>query len=180
MWALKVFLVYFGFSNSVSNLLWISTYNIPYLCLYAPNNSIVLESYCELINNDHCGDPLPCVPPHDYPCGSTCVSLRVIPSSATRTTTEIPRNILSESHGFTERITSSYQPPNPSWYVKRRSSDTGLRMKISVIMNISVLRFYEYIGYIGDISADILEKISISLKLIKIYIKKYKKNFIKM
>ena len=43
-------------------------------------------------------------------------------------------------------------------------------MKISVITDVSVLRFYRYIGYIGDISADILEKkISISLKLIKIY-----------
>ena len=39
------------------------------------------------------------------------------------------------------------------------------RMKISVITDISVLRFY---GYIGNISADILEKISISLKLLKI------------
>ena len=31
-------------------------------------------------------------------------------------------------------------------------------MKISIIPDISVLRFYEYIGYIRDISADILEK----------------------
>ena len=32
------------------------------------------------------------------------------------------------------------------------------RMKISVITDISVLRLYGYIGYIRDISADILEK----------------------
>ena len=31
-------------------------------------------------------------------------------------------------------------------------------MKILVVTDISVLRFYRYIGYIGDISADILEK----------------------
>ena len=37
-------------------------------------------------------------------------------------------------------------------------------MKISVIMDISVLQFY---GYIGDISANILEKISVGLKLLK-------------
>ena len=30
-----------------------------------------------------------------------------------------------------------------------------LMMKISVSTDISVLRFYEYIGYIGDISVDI-------------------------
>ena len=29
-------------------------------------------------------------------------------------------------------------------------------MKISVIMDISILPFYKYIGYIGDILADIL------------------------
>ena len=38
------------------------------------------------------------------------------------------------------------------------------RMKISVITDISVLRFY---GYIGDISADILEKNIGKLKIIK-------------
>ena len=32
------------------------------------------------------------------------------------------------------------------------------RMKISVITDISVTCFYEYIGYIEEISADILEK----------------------
>ena len=42
-------------------------------------------------------------------------------------------------------------------------------MKISVIMDISVLRFYEYIGYIGEYFG---KKISVSLKLIKIYKKK--------
>ena len=31
----------------------------------------------------------------------------------------------------------------------------GTRMKISVLTDISVLRFYGYIGYIGDISVDI-------------------------
>ena len=41
------------------------------------------------------------------------------------------------------------------------------RIKILVITDISILRFY---GYIGDISTDILKKkISINLKLIKIY-----------
>ena len=37
-------------------------------------------------------------------------------------------------------------------------------MKILVITNISVLRFY---GYIGDISADILEKNIDRLKIVK-------------
>ena len=32
------------------------------------------------------------------------------------------------------------------------------RMKISVIMDISVFQFYGYIGYIRDILTDILEK----------------------
>ena len=36
--------------------------------------------------------------------------------------------------------------------------------KISVITDISILRFY---GYIGDISADIWEKILVGLKLLK-------------
>ena len=40
-------------------------------------------------------------------------------------------------------------------------------MKISVITDISVLRFYGYIGYIGDISADILEKNIGKLKIVK-------------
>ena len=40
------------------------------------------------------------------------------------------------------------------------------RMKISVIMDISVLRFY---GYIKNISADILTQNIDGLKLIKIY-----------
>ena len=38
-------------------------------------------------------------------------------------------------------------------------------MKISVITDISVLQFYRYIGYIGDISADILEKNIDKLKI---------------
>ena len=29
------------------------------------------------------------------------------------------------------------------------------RMKISILMDISILKFYRYIGYIGDISVDI-------------------------
>ena len=37
-------------------------------------------------------------------------------------------------------------------------------MKISIIMDISVLRFY---GYIGDISADILEKNIDKHKIVK-------------
>ena len=40
-------------------------------------------------------------------------------------------------------------------------------MKISVITDILVLRFYGYIGYIGNVSMDILENILISLKFIK-------------
>ena len=39
--------------------------------------------------------------------------------------------------------------------------------KISVITDISVLRFYGYIGYIGAISADILEKNIGRLKIVK-------------
>ena len=39
--------------------------------------------------------------------------------------------------------------------------------KISVITDISVLRFYGYIGYIGDISADTLEKNIDRLKIVK-------------
>ena len=39
--------------------------------------------------------------------------------------------------------------------------------KISLISDISVLRFYGYIGYIGDISADILEKNIDRLKIVK-------------
>ena len=41
------------------------------------------------------------------------------------------------------------------------------RMKISVITDISVFRFYGYIGYIGDISVDILEKNIGKLKIVK-------------
>ena len=100
----------------------------------------------------------PRVPPRIYPRGSTRVGLCVIPSSVVRTTTEVPRNVLSESHGLIKRTTSFCQPPNPHWYVKRRPSDIRLRMKISVITDISILRFYGYIGYIGDIWANILEK----------------------
>ena len=42
-------------------------------------------------------------------------------------------------------------------------------MKISVINDILVLRFYGYIGCIGDISMDILKKNMVDLKLIKIH-----------
>ena len=35
------------------------------------------------------------------------------------------------------------------------------RMKISVITDISVIRFYGYIGYIGDISVDIIGRLKI-------------------
>ena len=49
-----------------------------------------------------------------------------------------------------------------------------LRMKISVITDISVFRFY---GYIGDISADILENFFFRLKIIK-NLWKYKENLI--
>ena len=38
----------------------------------------------------------------------------------------------------------------------RLDSNWEARMKISVITDISVLRFYEYIGYIENISIDIL------------------------
>ena len=38
-------------------------------------------------------------------------------------------------------------------------------MKISVTTDISVLQFYGYIRYIGDISADILEKNIDKLKI---------------
>ena len=50
-------------------------------------------------------------------------------------------------------------------------------MKISVITDISVLRFYEYIGYIGDMSADILKKNIDKLKIVK-NSWKYKENLI--
>ena len=40
--------------------------------------------------------------------------------------------------------------------IKRMSSH--VRIKISIITNILILRFYGYIKYIGDISMDILEK----------------------
>ena len=45
------------------------------------------------------------------------------------------------------------------WY-----ENVELRMKISIITNTSVLRFY---GYIGDISADILEKNIDKFKIVK-------------
>ena len=51
------------------------------------------------------------------------------------------------------------------------------RMKISVIMDISVLRFYGYIGNIRDISADILKKNIGRLKIVK-NSWKYKENLI--
>ena len=40
-------------------------------------------------------------------------------------------------------------------------------MKISVITDISVLRFYGYIGYIENISVDILEKNIGMFKIVK-------------
>ena len=43
------------------------------------------------------------------------------------------------------------------------------RIKISVNTDISVLGFYEYIGNIGEISVDILTKISMRRKLFKIH-----------
>ena len=42
------------------------------------------------------------------------------------------------------------------------------RIEISVFMDISVLRFYGYIGNIGEISVDIFSQISIESKLFKI------------
>ena len=39
--------------------------------------------------------------------------------------------------------------------------------KISVITDISVFRFYRYIGYIGDISVDILGKNIGKVKIVK-------------
>ena len=42
-----------------------------------------------------------------------------------------------------------------------------LRLKISIMTDISVLRFYGYIGYIGDISVDILAQNIVVQKLIK-------------
>ena len=42
-------------------------------------------------------------------------------------------------------------------------------MKISVIMNMSILRFYGYIENIGEISVDIFSQISIERKLFKIH-----------
>ena len=42
-------------------------------------------------------------------------------------------------------------------------------MKISVIMNMSILRFYGYIENIGEISVDIFSQISMEQKLFKIH-----------
>ena len=42
------------------------------------------------------------------------------------------------------------------------------RIEISVFTDISVLRFYGYIGNIGEISVDIFSQISIESKLFKI------------
>ena len=54
----------------------------------------------------------------------------------------------------------------------RLDSNWEARMKISVITDISVLRFYEYIGYIEDISIDILtQKINKNYENIKKIIK---------
>ena len=61
--------------------------------------------------------------------------------------------------------------------INLKNQDNGLlppRMKISVITNISIFRFY---GYIEDISADILEKNIDTLKIVK-NSQKYKENFI--
>ena len=52
-------------------------------------------------------------------------------------------------------------------------------MKISVITDISVFRFYGYIGYIRDISVDILKKNIDGLKIDQ-NSWKYKKNLVKM
>ena len=54
----------------------------------------------------------------------------------------------------------------------RLESNWEAKMKISVITDISVLRFYEYIGYIEDISIDILtQKINKNYENIKKIIK---------
>ena len=42
----------------------------------------------------------------------------------------------------------------------------GPSIKISIITDISIFRFYRYIGYIGDISVDILKKNIDKLKII--------------
>ena len=46
--------------------------------------------------------------------------------------------------------------------------ESQARLKISVSTDISILRFYGYIGYIGDISVDIFTRISIYRKLTKV------------
>ena len=63
------------------------------------------------------------------------------------------------------------------FYYKKKTKKVYPRMKISVITDISVLRLYEYIGYIGDMSADILKKNIGKLKIIK-NSWKYKENLI--
>ena len=45
--------------------------------------------------------------------------------------------------------------------VRASTSWSWARMKISVITDISVIRFYGYIGYIGDISVDIIGRLKI-------------------
>ena len=66
-----------------------------------------------------------------------------------------------------------------------RLNATRPRLKISVLMDISVLAFYGYIGYIGDISVDIffmnidISKINKNtLKFIKIFSKSVKMTLI--
>ena len=45
---------------------------------------------------------------------------------------------------------------------------SNARIEISVFTGISILRFYGYIGNIGEISVDIFSQISIESKLFKI------------
>ena len=52
----------------------------------------------------------PCAPLRVCPCDSTFIGPLVTPSISTRTTIEIPRNVLSRPHKFTERTTPSCEP----------------------------------------------------------------------
>ena len=56
--------------------------------------------------------------------------------------------------GGAERIAAELMS-NPETGIRGDEEDLRTRMKISVLTDISVLRFYGYIGYIGDISMDI-------------------------
>ena len=53
------------------------------------------------------------------------------------------------------------------WFSSSKKDSEAAWKKISVITDISVFRFYGYIGYIGDISVDILEKNIGKLKIVK-------------